>query len=222
MKSRTTFLLGVFFLAWGALAVFASAANSAGLPEEILELVERRYSGPGFSARFDQESTLKAMDITDTASGRLIVKRPGMMRWEYEVPDPQLIVSNGKTLWIYRPEDNQVMVGAAPKILGGGKGVSFLSDIRLVRENFDVALESDGPADIYMLKLVPKEAVYDIRNIQLAVSRQTHDVVEVATVSAYGDVTRIRFHDFRYQLNPEDALFSFPIPEGTDVLQLEQ
>ena len=32
------------------------------------------------------------MDITDTASGKAFFKRPGMMRWEYEEPDRQVIV----------------------------------------------------------------------------------------------------------------------------------
>jgi outer membrane lipoprotein carrier protein len=74
--------------------------------DEILNRVENRYAVAGFSARFEQVSTIPAMDITETASGRIFVKRPGMMRWEYEKPDLQTVITDGKTLWIYRPEDN--------------------------------------------------------------------------------------------------------------------
>ena len=52
--------------------------------DEIINQIEKRYAGSGFSARFQQESTLQAMEITDYAAGNLLVKHPGKMRWEYE------------------------------------------------------------------------------------------------------------------------------------------
>jgi outer membrane lipoprotein carrier protein len=82
--------------------------------DKIIEGVEKIYDVPGFSAQFVQESTIKAMDLTDVASGKIFVKRPGMMRWVYEKPYKQIIITNGKKLWIYKPEDNQVMLGKAP------------------------------------------------------------------------------------------------------------
>ncbi|MCK4467734.1 MAG: outer membrane lipoprotein carrier protein LolA, partial [Desulfobacterales bacterium] len=82
--------------------------------DEIMDRIENRYAAKGFSANFSQESTIKAMDITDTASGNLFVMAPGMMRWEYEKPDQQLIITDGKRLWVYRQDDNQVMVGTSP------------------------------------------------------------------------------------------------------------
>ena len=79
--------------------------------EEILKNVEKRYAASDFSTRFYQTLTLKAMDITDNATGRAFFKRPGMMRWEYEKPDRQIIITDSDTLWIYRPDDDQVMIG---------------------------------------------------------------------------------------------------------------
>ena len=78
--------------------------------EKILEKLEVRYNTADFSADFFQESTLKALDITDTASGKVWFKHPGMMRWEYKTPENYAIISDGKNLWIYRPEDNQVVI----------------------------------------------------------------------------------------------------------------
>ena len=109
---------------------------------QIMKGIEKKYALSGFSARFFQSSTIKAMDITDTASGRLLIKHPGMMRWEYEEPDRQIIISDGFQLWIYRPDDNQVMIGKAPAFFGDGKGASFLSDISRIRENFTISLET--------------------------------------------------------------------------------
>ena len=152
MKSkRILFLLFslVFFWAPSAFCQDAPRAMDATkvLPKlslnALLDRVEARYEAPGFEALFFQVSTITAMDITDTATGRIFVKRPGMMRWEYQKPEPQTIVTNGSTLWIYRPEDQQVMIGKAPEFFRNGKGAGFLSDIRLLRNKFYITLSNE-------------------------------------------------------------------------------
>jgi outer membrane lipoprotein carrier protein len=188
--------------------------------DDILDGVEARYQGPGFSARFFQESTLKAMDITDTAEGTILIKRPGMMRWEYERPDPQLIVTDGEMLWLYRPEERQVMIGDAPRYFGGGKGAGFLSDVKSVEDDFIVVPGKSDDAH-HVLELFPKENRYDVESIRLYISRDRMEIVKVVTENRFGDETRLTFSDLTFGLNPDDSLFRFEIPDGTDVLQLE-
>ena len=65
----------------------ALSADSMPPLDTILKELEKRYTGSQFSADFLQESTIKAMEITDFASGRVYVRYPGMMRWEYEKPE---------------------------------------------------------------------------------------------------------------------------------------
>jgi outer membrane lipoprotein carrier protein len=130
--------------------------------EGIIKGIETRYSASGFSTRFFQTSTLKAMEITENASGIMMVKRPGMMRWEYDEPERQLVVTDGNKLWVYRPDDNQVMVGEAPVFFGDGKGAGFLSDIERVRDNFVITLDGMTKNSHYRLKLVPKKKTFEI------------------------------------------------------------
>ncbi|MCK7504218.1 MAG: outer membrane lipoprotein carrier protein LolA [Desulfobacterales bacterium] len=135
----------------------ARAAENLPPLDYILKEVEKRYTGSQFSADFLQESTIKSMEITDFASGRLYVRYPGMMRWEYEKPERQVIITDGKKLWIYRPQDNQVMVGGAPVFFRDGKGASFLSDIRLVRKKFNIQLARAEGEYLYELRMKPIE-----------------------------------------------------------------
>ena len=74
------------------------------------------------------------MEITDRAAGKAFFKRPGKMRWEYETPDRQTIITDNETLWIFRPEYNQVMIGKAHYFLEFGKGFSFLSYIKIIKK----------------------------------------------------------------------------------------
>ncbi len=190
--------------------------------DEVIDRVERRYAASGFEARFLQVSTINAMDITDTATGRIFVKRPGMMRWEYQKPEPQTIITDGSTLWIYRPEDRQVMIGKAPDFFRNGKGAGFLSDIRLLRNKFYITLLNELNNDSYRLQLLPLEQTFDLSLIHLLISTKTFDIVRIVTYNSYDDKTRIDLSNIQFHQNLDDALFTFKIPEGTEILHLDE
>ena len=227
LKKRllTGFIL-ILFYAQGALA--QSAPLPAGSPkqdsqlllEDILDNVEKRYAGSSFSSRFFQTLTLKAMDITDSASGKAFFKGPGMMRWEYEEPDRQIIVTDSNTLWIYRPDDGQVMTGKSPAFFSGGKGASFLSDMNLIRKKFAITFQEKNTAGHYVLKLVPVEKALDVTAIYISISAKTFNVVQITTYNSYGDETIIELIDIQFEPKLDDAMFRFQIPSGVEVLQL--
>ena len=190
--------------------------------DDIVKRIENRYDVSGFSADFFQVSTIKAMEITDTASGKAFFKQPGMMRWEYEMPDRQIIISDSKTLWIYRLDDNQVMIGDSPSFFGDGKGACFLSDMKLIRQKFSIILEKKENYGYHVLKLLPKEKTFDVSVIYLSVSAMTFDVFRIVTFNSYGDETRIALSNIQFKLNLDDSMFSFQIPEDAEVLQLDE
>lgn len=197
------------------------AAGSASALDRIIDRIEARYAGEGFAADFLQESTLKAMDITDIASGRIFIKRPGKMRWEYETPEKQTIITDSRRLWIFRPEDNQVMVGEAPAYFKDGQGAGFLSDVKQIRKNFSIAMAAGETQSALVLRLVPVRPMADLSDIYLTLSKEDFNIIRIETYNPYGDRTRIRLSriDFRQILS--DDMFGFVIPEGADVLQLD-
>ncbi|RPH48409.1 MAG: outer membrane lipoprotein carrier protein LolA [Desulfobacteraceae bacterium] len=196
----------------------AKGTESSLTADEIITKVENRYSVPGFTARFIQESTLKAMDITDVAAGKIFVKRPGMMRWEYEKPEKQLVITDGENLWIYRPDINQVMAGKAPEFFGTGKGASFLSDIRIVRRNFSVSLKKNKE-DYFILRLLPKEKRADLAEVFLSVSKRSFEISRIGIYNAYGDETVIDLLDSKFVDSP-GSIFTFKIPEGAEIIRI--
>lgn len=198
-----------------------AAGESDSTLAEVMDGVEGRYLTTGFSARFVQISTIKAMDISDTATGKIFVKPPGKMRWVYESPDPQVIVSDGKSLWIYRPDDNQVMTGKSPSFFGNGKGAGFLSDIGMIRKKFKTSLEKAEDPDVYLLKLIPDKNSMEIASIYLYVAKKDFNLVRITTYNAYGDETRVDFFDIEFDEAPNEELFKFVIPEGADVFGIE-
>lgn len=208
-----------FSLAWAA---ESSKTSSDAGTDAILDGIEKRYAGKGFSAGFFQESMLKAMQISDTAEGRLIVKRPDKMRWEYTLPDKQTIITDGQSLWIYRPEDNQVMVGQAPDFFGQGKGAGFLSDVKRIRKGFKIQKIPAENQAYYRLELTPNKPSDDLSRVILSIRKTDFQVDQLMTFNAYGDETIIVLSDYQFDLNPDDGLFKFEIPDGVDVVQVDK
>ena len=226
MYTAAVMLAALVFTLYGGKNSSSAATTGSDLTvHQILEQVETKYANSKFSADFIQKSTIKAMDITDMANGRVYIQYPGMMRWEYEKPDQQIIITDADKLWIYRPADNQVMTGKAPTFFRDGKGASFLSDIRLIRKKFHISLEQ-GPAEerdlFYHLKLIPREKTLDISEIRLLVSKKSFHVLQVTTLNFYGDETRIDLLNFAFGGDLDDSLFRFEIPKGVDVIQIDE
>ncbi len=224
LRTHTRPALAFLLTAWIGLALIppAAAAQTGPNLDTVLAHIEKRYAVAGFTAHFFETSSLKALKITDTAKGTMTVKRPGKMRWSYETPEPQLIVTDGKELWIYRPNDNQVMEGRAPTLFGNGKGAGFLSNMQELRRQFTVTLEPPNRPGTYLLNLVPHTPTLDIHRIRVTVEAGTYTVVEIVTVNAYGDKTSIHLTDIRFSNAIGDSLFTFSPPPGVQVMQLGQ
>src|SRR3989337_2483186 len=111
--------------------VLALLPASLGAPSlgGVVVGVEGAYARlADLKADFTQQAFNKSLGQTIKAEGTVYLKRPGKMRWEYRAPSPQQIVSDGRSLWVYTPELNQVNVGEAPRALAGPAG-SFLAGL---------------------------------------------------------------------------------------------
>ncbi len=188
--------------------------------EALLAGMESRYANTDFTATFQQRSTLKAIDITEDANGIAYFSHPGKMRWEYTYPQKHQIITNGETLWIHRPEDNQVVISSASDFFKSGAGGAFLSDISKIRSNYAITLENSNPVDSDLI-LIPEKSDPEITSIRIRVSSLTFEINRITTVNSYGDTTELKFSQIDFKpLDP--ALFNFKVPEGLDVFYMNQ
>lgn len=220
IKTTGTGLLVILSLTLMVLPAALAGETTTVPVEDVLTSIESRYTNKSFTARFSQESQLKAMEITDTAAGRIFVEYPGKMRWEYDQPEKQIMITDGRRLWIYRPTENQVMTGQAPDIVGDGRGASFLSDLKVLRKKFRISAAPVQETASYTLVLNPLQSSPELSSIELKIRRSTFDILEITTLNTYGDITRIWFNDIHFVSSLESRLFSFTIPEGADVVRL--
>ncbi len=190
---------------------------------DVLDRVQHRYAAGDFEADFVQESHLKAMGIVDTAKGHIYFARPGMMRWHYKTPEEYLIITDGDTVWIYRPEENQVMLGRAVDYFGSKNGADFFTKPGELSREFilELAPKELQEKDHYVLRLVPRTERPSLTELYLSISRETFDIVQTVTCNAFGDRTTIRFDSYKFEQGLNSSLFVFQIPNGAEVLRLQ-
>lgn len=194
--------------------------------ETVLAGMEKCYANTGFCADFKQTATLKGMGITDNASGTVCFKYPDKVRWKYKAPEEQAVVSDGKTLWLYRPLDNQVIVGAARDYFGCGEGASFLSDVKLLKKYFIISWAPEKLAEFapgekkHVLKLAPKAPRPEFTALYLVIEKDSFHISQSISYNDYGDATRIRFEAPRFDTSLPDSDFVFKTPKGVEVLRM--
>lgn len=222
MPSFLKYMLHVVMLLSVCLLLAVPAKATPVNVASILDKVTESYTESGFTADFVQTSTLNVMNITDTATGHLRVKKPDKMRWEYETPEPQTIITDGHTLWVHQPLDQQVMVGQAPAFFGDGKGAGFLTDLSQLRKHFDVRLAPEQSAGEYRLELIPHEKNSDVARVLMMINQETYRINALETQNEFGDITHLVFNNVQPVSELSEDWFKFNIPEGAAIIQLDE
>ncbi len=221
----------LFGLALPASAGSGNAPSPRSAPDpEAVALIERveayHQSLPHFEARFEQRFSPRIFGRDRVETGRLTVKRPARMRWDYEAPEPKVFVSDGNNTWFHVPADQQVVVGAFGS---GGQGtdteagalnpLEFLTGDATILDHFDALLGSEPPGPgLRTVALVPRQANAEITSLSLTVDADSGLIQGIESEDLEGNRTTFRFTDFRFGTSPDDSMFTFTIPPGTDVV----
>ena len=220
----------IFFLAFAPEVGHAAKKKAARSKKQkasspvslLLKKIEKRYDASSFSAHFYQESPLPEIQVTETAEGKAYFKRPGKFRWEYEKPEVLHYISDGKTLWIHSPSDNNVWTGKSKEFFGKGSSANVLTDVRQIRRQFVVSIVESTDANTSRLKLVPRNKSMGFTDIFLSIDKKTYDILKIVSFNMNGEETRIVFSDLAFQPLNDATSFSFTVPANANVIPLEQ
>jgi outer membrane lipoprotein carrier protein len=192
--------------------------------EDVVAGLEGTYSRiSDLRADFTQNAFNKSLGQTIKAEGTVYLKKGGKMRWEYKTPSPQQIVSDGKSLWVYTPELNQVNVGEAPRALAGPAG-SFLAGLGRLREEFSIRFLNPLKVDEGgrpVLDLRPKAPTPVLTRLILSVDPKEYLVRKAVLYDQFDNTVTMSFTKVAINSSLGDALFTFTPPKGTAVVPLE-
>lgn len=195
-----------------ALAVLASVLALPAHASAIAQLKAFVSETKTLSAGFTQVVSSKSKH--EEASGTLEISRPGKFRWSYNKPYEQLIVGDGKTLWIYDKDLAQVTRKNLDGALGSSPAALLAGNNAIERDY--VLQEAGKQGEVEWLSASPKKADNTFNAIRMGFSNKM--LVEMELTDSFGNNTHIRFS--KQQKNPVLAAshFSFSAPKGVDVV----
>ncbi|QDH70029.1 outer membrane lipoprotein chaperone LolA [Marilutibacter alkalisoli] len=167
----------------------------------------------------DGEFTQKVFDangrLKETSSGTVAVSAPRQFRWEYLTPYPQLIVADGKTVWIHDPDLEQV-TRKPQGVEEQNNPLAALIDPARLDAQYNVVEE--GEADgLSWLTLAPKtEGDASFSSARLGF--RSGALAKMDVVDALGQRTEIEFSPWIRNPSFARGTFSFTPPPGTDVI----
>ena len=191
----------------------ASAATPA---EDLARRIEEHYQKThDLVARFTQTYRSGLLGRESVERGRLSLKRPDQMRWEYEAPEKKTFVSDGHRFFFYVPSDRQVIV----KQQGGERSLpSQLLSGGQILASFLVSLEPEPSPGLSRLRLVPRQDDAEVTEAFLVVD----DLARIRSVEikdAQGSHSRFEFAEVRENVGLKDAVFEFTMPKGVEVIE---
>ena len=204
-----------------ALLLATGAASPAGpdptLAESLVGRIEARNARTrDLVARFVQSYRSGLLGRELEERGKVSIKRPGRMRWEYQEPEEKLFISDGKSFYFYVPEDRQVIIQAqddqrslAARLLFGGAGLL---------DEFEATLDEPFEEGVLRLRLVPREEHAEIERAYVDVE-PSGLIRSILLEDIQGNRTFFRFEDLRENTGLPDRLFEFEIPSGVEVIR---
>jgi outer membrane lipoprotein carrier protein len=202
-------------------SVHAGTMASAGAPvskdlKQVLDRLQRHYHDTNsFTAKFNEEiATVGAPKKNRT--GTVSFRKPGRMRWEFDDPEKQTIVSDGETLYSYDPDLNQVVETPLKQALKSSSATSFLLGIGNINRDFKAAFAHPAtPTGLVDLVLDAKTGGY---KIEVGLDPKSYNLMTLTLTDQLGDVTRIDFSDIHDNVELSDSTFAFKTPAGADVV----
>jgi outer membrane lipoprotein carrier protein len=205
-----------------ALAPLTWAAAGPSVDEIVDNLQTTCSQTRDLRAKFRQTVTSRSLGQTTEESGVLLLKRPGKMRWEYQKPEPKLFVTDGKTLWFYRPADKEVREQAIDDAMTSRLPMAFLAgDCRLRQEFSITAVEHSGTKaspTTRILDLRPTRPEAGIARMLVEVKLQSFLVEKTTLFDAVGNTSVIAFSEIKVNSGIEDQQFRFTPPPGVTVV----
>jgi len=222
----------VIGLGFWALALAGPAAAEEAAPLDaaaVVQLVQAFYDQTkSLEADFEQTRYTRLYDRYDQARGKVVFKKPGMMRWDYAKPNGQVFASDGKKLLIYQPpeegEKNGQLIERALEEDQLPSAFSFLTGTGNLEQDFEVRLLEHGDErfqDGYVLQLVPRKPTPNYEQLVFYVrtfsdgDKRAGVVQRVLIIDAAGNRNRFDFSNIKFNREVPDKRFSYRPPRGT-------
>jgi len=191
--------------------------SEGGPSADLLKRVQSTYRDVNdLTADFVQQSYIEGFDAK-SFKGKLYLKKPGMVRWDYTRPVKQNIVINGDKIILYFHEQKQAIIQKASAHPDAEPAMGLLSNIEKWEESFSVIVD-DSSGESFRLKLIPRTMTM-VKEVIVEVDKETYYIKKLILFENSGNRVSFSFSGITFNSGIKGSLFDFKIPGGTEVLK---
>ena len=188
-------------------------------PDVLARSLQQRYQGiKDFSADFVHTYRGGVLRTQTTERGRVLVKKPGLMRWTYTTPEKKEFISDGAKVYSYIPADRQVIVRTLPPDNQATTPALFLAGKGDIARDFTATYPDGATTGPALLKLTPRRSEPEYEYLVVAVDPATLQIRALTTRDRQGGDSTLTFNNLKENQGISDKEFAFRIPRGVDVI----
>lgn len=225
------------FLAYGC-AMLAAVSATTPDSKSIAAKLEARYRGAHTLQATFLERYSESGQVVRSEAGIAYFRRPGKMRWEYESPEKNLFMVDGKMAWFYVPADHTVTRAPAKQSTDWRTPLALLAgEMKLSRVCARVepttAEKPDTVGNTVLYcplrgeESAPKSPSADTaeaspdQSVFLEVTPDTGNLARVLVREKGGVVVEFKFADWRFDPPLADSFFRFDVPRGVAIVNAD-
>jgi outer membrane lipoprotein carrier protein len=194
---------------------------------EVVKQLQVRYEKTkDLQADFTQKTTIEGFERPIMSSGKVYIKKPGRLRWNYLDPSIEDIYVNRDDVRVYVPEHKQVLVGKLTQMAASKAPLELLLGAAKLDESFDIEPtpgKGRGIGGVRLLTLLPKshegEAGRSLQRIVLEVFPKTYFIRTISLYEVSGNVASFEFSSLQPNTGLGEALFTLKLPDGVEVVK---
>lgn len=196
----------------------------------LLPLVAHGAPGPGrealdrfltelqtLQAKFEQSVLDTENAMTGQMHGLFLLQRPGRFRWDYVAPTKQIILADGRDVWIIEEELKHVTRHLQRWALRGTPAAFMITDAQL-EDDFEV-IEIGERLGMQWLELIPRDPESDFNRVLLAFDGE--ELRQMELNDKFGQISRFRFYDMHRNVPIDPELFVYQGADDWDVLNAD-
>lgn len=194
---------------------------------DVVKQIQARYEKTkDLQADFVQTTKIEGFERPVTSSGRVYIKKPGRLRWDYLDPATEQIYVMQDDVKVYVPEHKQVLVGKLTQMAASSAPLELLQGAGKLDESFDIQPTTGkerGTGGIRLITLLPKDKEHEsTRNLQRIVVEVFPKTYFLRTVSLHeisGNVATFEFSALKPNQGLGNEVFDFKAPPDVEVVK---
>jgi outer membrane lipoprotein carrier protein len=194
---------------------------------DVVKQIQARYEKTkDLQADFVQKTRIEGFERPVISSGKVYLKKPGRLRWDYLDPAHEEIYVNQDDVRVYVPEHKQVLVGKLTQMAASQAPLELLQGAARLDESFDIAPtpgNERGTGGVRLITLFPKakepESSRNLQRIVVEVFPKTYFLRTVSLHEISGNVATFEFSELKPNIGLGNEVFDFKTPPDVEVVK---